>query len=380
MRIAINAALLGKRHTGVGSYIIGLIQSLSNLGHEVVVYGSSPLLPSGPGITLQRTPAFLAFGAGTLAGWLRSLWNIFVLPLKLLGSDTDAVVSQNAEGAVWCSVPQVLVIHDLIPMYYPEETPRLRGYYKRILPLVFKNTAAVVAVSQYTRNNLLRCFKLNPAGVYVASNSAKLRSGDEGTECRPARLPSAPYFLFVGTYAPRKNLETVVRALARIRNEVPESLVVVAYTDKWTSGCLHLVEELELSGRVIQLSGLTNQELDYVYRHATALFLLSEYEGFGLPALEAMLVGTPAVVSDSTALAEVVGDASPKLGAHDVDTASKVMLRLSTDQAYRQELQRLGTQRAHMFARVRPGDIVSEVLYQIVQSRDGELQPRELPR
>ena len=70
---------------------------------------------------------------------------------------------------------------------------------------------------------------------------------------------------------------------------------------------MQLVKELELTSRIIHLSDLTQQELEYVYSQATVLFLLSEYEGFGYPALESMAAGTAVVVSDSTALAEVVG-------------------------------------------------------------------------
>jgi glycosyltransferase involved in cell wall biosynthesis len=380
LRIAINAALLGKRHTGVGTYIIGLIRGLTSLGHEVVVYGNSPLIPTGPDIVLRKTPNSIAFGAGPFAGPLRLLWDLFVLPLKLLGSNTDAIVSQNAEGMLWCSVPQMLVVHDLIPLYYPEETPRLRNYYKKILPLVFANTAAVVAVSQYTRNDLLQQYNLSPANVHVAYDGVTQSSEDEEIECRPASFPIQPYFLFVGTFAPRKNLETVVRALARIRNEVPESLVIVAYTDKWAQGCLQLIRELGLADRIIHLAGLTSQELAYVYGRATALFLLSEYEGFGLPALEAMLAGTPAVVSYSTALAEVVGDAALKISAHDIDAATAAMLRLSTDQAYRQEFRRPGVQRAETFTWTRTGDRISAILSQVVQSRNRKFRATESPR
>ena len=141
-----------------------------------------------------------------------------------------------------------------------------------------------------------------------------------------ADFRSEPYFLFVGTFSPRKNLETLIRALAKARDHVRESLLIVAYPDKWSTGNLRLAEELGLGNRIVHMCGLTNQEMSFVYGHATALFLLSEYEGFGFPALEAMLAGTPAVVSDSTALAEVVGDAALKINAHDVDAAAKAML------------------------------------------------------
>jgi glycosyltransferase involved in cell wall biosynthesis len=379
LRIAINAALLGKRPTGVGTYIIGLIQSLTSLGHEVLVYSSSPLV-SGLAITLQKTPSSIAFDAGPFAGLLRLLWNLFVLPIKLLGTNIDAVISQNAEGVIWCSVPQVLVVHDLIPLFYPEEAPRLRSYYKKLLPHVLEHTAVVIGVSQHTRSDLLQHYRLNPASVHVAYNGVLQSSEDHRLECEPTGFPSEPYFLFVGTFAPRKNLETVIRALAQVRDRVRESLLIVAYADKWSSDRLRLANELGLRDRIVHVYGLTNPEMSCVYSRATALFLLSEYEGFGLPPLEAMLVGTPAVVSDSTALAEVVGNAALRISAHDVDAAAEAMFRLSTDQAYRQELRMQGIQRAQTFTWDHTGEKVNEILFQVVQSRESKPRSTRSPR
>ena len=380
MRIAINAALLGKRHTGVGRYIVGLVQSLSSLGHEVLVYSSSTLVPECPSIRLRKTPSSIAFGASPFAGPLRLLWNLFVLPMRLRGAKVDAVVSQNAEGAIWCSVPQVLVVHDLIPVLYPEEAPRLRRYYRKILPHVLKHTAAVVAVSYHTRSDLLQHFDVNPASVHVVYDGVPHSLEDQSPDSMPAGFPSDPYFLFIGNFSPRKNLETVIRALAKIRNHVCESLLIVAYPDKWSSGCLRLANELGLRDRIVHMSGLSDREMGFVYRHATALFLLSEYEGFGLPLLEAMLAGAPAVVSDSTALAEIAGDVALKINAHDVSAAAAAMLRLSTDHTYRQELRQLGIKWACTFSWALTGHAVSEILSRIVKSRECKSRSTSSPQ
>jgi len=380
LRIAINAAVLGKRYTGVGTYIAGLIQSLTRLGHEVVVYGSSPLIPSGPGITRTVTPSWIAFDAGRSSGFWRLLWNLFILPLRLSNRKLDAVVSQNAEGLLWSSIPQLLVVHDLIPLHYPEEAPRLRRYYKRVLPLVLKRSAAVVTVSNYTRSDLLQHYKLNPTNIHVAYDGVEQRPLARRAETMPARFPVEPYFLFVGTFSPRKNLETVLRALEKVRDRVRESLLIVAYPDQWASGSLRLAEELGVSGRITHQAGLRDEEMSYAYEHATALFLLSDYEGFGLPALEAMLAGTPTVVSDSTALAEVVGDAAIKISAHDVSAAAEAMLRLSTDDAYREQMRRVGVKRAQKFTWMRTGTTISEILSRVVPSRDARPQSTRAPQ
>lgn len=359
---------------------MGLVRSLSALGHEILVYGSSPNLPRGPGITIYKSPPWISYNAWPLAGLFRLLWNLIVLPAKLSGQNIQAVISQNAEGAIWCSIPQLLVVHDLIPLCYPKEAPRLRSYYTKLLPHVLGHSAAIVAVSQHTRNDILQYYKLRPGIVHVAYDGVEQPS----LEAQPARMPlgspTGPYFLFVGTFSPRKNLQTLVRALGQAQGDVRESLLIVAYPDKWTSECMELAKKLGLSDRVIHLSGLADQEMAYLYAHATALFLLSEYEGFGLPALEAMAAGTPAVVSDSTALAEVVADAAVKINAHDSEAVARAMQRLSTDSAYRKELARRGVERARTFTWLQTGRRISEILSGIIHRDDKNSQAVTVPQ
>jgi glycosyltransferase involved in cell wall biosynthesis len=380
LRIAVNAALIGTRYSGVATCTVGLIDCLSELGHEVVVYGSSPHLAKGKRVKVAKVSPSLAFDKGSIAALLRFMWNQTILPLRLLHDNVDIVISQNTDGSFWSPAAQALVVHDLIPLLYPDEAPRLHSYYNRVLPFVMKRTAAIVAVSQNSRNDLVRRYRLDPAKVHVVYNGLTSALGEPASDDKPAGVRSSRYFLFVGTFAPRKNLETVIRALATVRNEIPESLVVVAYPDRWTASCLRTVGELGLSDRIIHLNGLTNEELTTVYRHATALFLLSEYEGFGFPPLEAMLLGTPAVVSDSTALAEVVGDAALRIKSHDVDAAAEAMRKLSTDQNYRHGLRQLGMQKARTYTWARTAATLDEVLWQIAQQDGKKATTREQSR
>ncbi len=343
------------------------------------MFSGSDQISTGPGITVVMTPLALAFDSPSRARRLRFLWNQLVLPLKVLCRGCDVVISHNAEGALWSPVPQVLVVHDLIPLLYPEEAPRLHRYYKRILPRVIKRTAAVIAVSQHTRNDLVEHYKLEAAKVRVVYNGLNVRKAIR-SERRPVGLQVDRYFLFVGTFAPRKNLSTVTRAFAKVRDEVRESLVIVAYPDPWLSDYHRLIEEFEMRDRVIHLSNLTDDELAHVYRHATALFLLSEYEGFGFPPLEAMLAGTPAVVSDGTALDEVMGDAALRINAHDVEGAAQAMRSLSTDEQLRQRLQRAGAAKVSNYTWNKASEGLSVILKEVARPNNRAAKVRELSR
>jgi len=363
VRIGVNAALLGDRYYGVDSYILGLIGCLADLGHEVTVYTSSPRVPGSAQVKLRRSCKLLRFDKGPGASALRFLWNQAVLPLRLIKDSIDVVFCQNIDAMLRPPVSQILVIHDIIPLLYPEEAPGLHKYYKFVLPRTFRRADALVTVSDTSRKDIIKCYgAAGAANICVGHEGVGSAVSNPAKDRKPSGFQCQSFFLFVGTFCPRKNLATVIEALAMSGKEIGESLVVVAYADKWMPAAMQKIAELNVSERVVFLSDLQPEELGYLYDHATALFLLSEYEGFGLPVLEAMSAGTPAVVSDTGALAEVVGDAAIKIKAHDVNAAAAIMSRLSVDQQFRQEWQRKGLQRSRAFTWQRTGEQLARLL------------------
>jgi len=367
VRVAINAVSIGEQYTGIGTYVCGLIECLTAIGHEVIVYGSSEHIPRRKGIQIAKTSPRLTADHGSSAAVARFAWTNIALPARLKRDRADILISPSVEGSLWYRIPQIIVVHDLIPLLYPGEAPRLHVYYKRVLPLLLRRTSVVIAVSGHTRDDLVREFSLPPERVRVIYNGLSSQLVDSAASQKPAGLQSDKFFLFVGTFAPRKNLQSVLLALARVRHEISESLVIVSYPDRWYKAVLQLVADCDLSDRIAILNGLQIAEMNYLYRHATALFLLSEYEGFGYPPMEAMLCGTPAVVSNSTSLAEVAGVAAVKVDAHDIDTAAATMLRLSRDLDYRYKLGEAGVDRARQFTWARAGLELNEALPHAVE-------------
>ena len=171
-----------------------------------------------------------------------------------------------------------------------------------------------------------------------------------------------PYFLFVGTFSPRKNLKAALAAFATISPFIPECFVIVAYPDRWADDIRELSVRLSVAGRITYRSGLTTEQLIGLYRHATALVLLSEYEGFGLPPLEAMAIGTPSIVSDSTSLGEIVGDAALKVGCTDLHAIASAMKTMSTTPDVRCEFRERGHRQAAKYNRERSVKVLQKAL------------------
>lgn len=349
MRLGFNATFMGDRHNGISTYAEGLIASLLQQRHEVVLYASKMYRQPTAGLELHRTPPWLCADHGSLANLCRIAWMQTALPFLLRNSDVQLFLSPTVEGMLLPPVDQIVQVHDLIPLFYPQECPRLVHYYRYALPRVMSASRMVFVDSEHTKRDLVDAYSISEEKIAVIYPGIHDEFFASGSALRPRGVEFEKYFVFVGTYAPRKNLETVVRAFANIATDVPENLVVIARDDPRAQRIEALACRLGVGDRIRFLSGLSVPELVYVYRHATALLLLSEYEGFGYPPLEAMATGTPAIVSDGTSLAEVVGGAAIKVPARDVDAAAAAMRAVASDADYRSEYRRRGSEWVQKF-------------------------------
>jgi glycosyltransferase involved in cell wall biosynthesis len=257
-------------------------------------------------------------------------------------------------------VPAVVTVHDLSFLRMPEAFPRLQARYLALATRVSARRAAVlVAVSEFTRREVVRLLGVPPERVVAIPNGCDPR-------CRPlppedvaalrARLELPERFvLAVGTLQPRKNLAVLLRAFAGLRRGwraedgvAPD--LVVAGAPGWGgvdvrthADALGLSECLHLPGFVPQ------EDLPALYNAALCLAMPSRYEGFGLPALEAMACGTAVIVADASSLPEVVGDVGLRVGPDDAAGWTAALRRLSTDEDARRQVAARGPGRAAAF-------------------------------
>ena len=354
MRIAFNGAFLDASHHGTGTYTRGLLRGLIALGEasdDIIFYThSSDEIPAGCGVCRRITSKFLGAGGGSLANVSRFIWTQAVLPLRLRRDKVDVFLSPLAEGMLCSAARQVIIVYDLIPLLYPEESPRLHYYFKYILPSILRKAKRVVAISEHARRDIVRHFGVPPERVAVVYGGIEqFYFSTNGAQPPNLSLPEN-FFLFVGTFSPRKNLRTIIRAFAQIHKEIPHRLVVVARRDrKFAPEVLLLAQKLGILDKITILSNLSSQELLFVYRRASALLLLSEYEGFGYPPLEAMAVGTPAIVSEGTAVSEVVGDAALTVLLDDIPAVSDAMRKMALDKGLRSSYIQLGLHHSRQF-------------------------------
>jgi glycosyltransferase involved in cell wall biosynthesis len=254
-----------------------------------------------------------------------------------------------------CRVPSVFTLHDLAFRFYPEtHTPLNRWFHTLMMPHFLRATDMVIAVSENTKTDVMRLYGLDEEKIRVIYEGVNPRFHPVNLEARSAvrqkyGLPEG-YILSVGTIEPRKNLTTLLQAYWTLRGRGSGYRLVIAGKKGWLNEEFYRqLRRLGLEDDVLLLGFVPDEDLPALYSAATLFAFPSLYEGFGLPPLEAMACGTPVVVSDTSSLPEVVGDAGIKIGPRDVRGFARAMEQVLMDEPLQKEMSHSGEQQARGF-------------------------------
>lgn len=249
--------------------------------------------------------------------------------------------------------PCMVTIHDLLFEAYPQFFPPL---FRLRSTCLMRSAAArsehVFTVSNYSRGEIIARYSIRPDKVTVLHNGVDTRRFRPGDEDRAAVLSRGlvpnGYILSVGRLDRRKNHVSLLEAYARMKQPLPD-LVIVGQRDFRYEQVYQAVERLQLQARVKILENAADDLLPALYRHAALFVYPSWAEGFGMPPLEAMASGVPAIVCNSTALPEVVGEQAVLVEPGDVDQLAAAMQTLLSGGSDTDRLRREGPARAAAF-------------------------------
>lgn len=283
------------------------------------------------------------------------------IPLKLRRLGAELLHSPHYVRPLLCTIPSVVTIHDCIHLLFPQYLPnRMAWRYARyMMGSAIRHSAVVFTVSEASRADILRFYPwAEPNKVHVVPNAIDSELLEDPGEEEKARVREryqlhGRFVLFAGNVKPHKNLERLIRAFARVREQGGhEDLQLLLIGDDVSRyGALRrAVEATGLRQDVRFFGFVPHHTLAALYRMASVFAFPSLYEGFGLPPLEAMSCGTPVVTSRMSSLPEVVGDAALLVDPYDVEDIANGICRVLDDDHFRDQLVEKGIARAQTFS------------------------------
>lgn len=323
-----NEANLTAHRVGVNQYAFNLLHALYQhpSGHQYVIYLKTPVLPDLPPARPDWQYRVIPFP---------KLWTQTRLPfdLYLHTPRPDVFFSMTHYSPRWSPVPTVMAVMDLGFLLYPDHNQlTLKDFHqlKSWTSYSIKKAAKVIAISENTRRDIIKHYHKSPRDVvvtYLGYDSNVFHPVADRRILEKYRIKQ-PYFLFVSSLKPSKNIIGLVKGFSRFPDK--KYTLVIAGKKAWLyDEIFALVKRLHLESRVIFTGFLENREVPVLMTMSTGFVLPSFYEGFALPALEAMACGTPVAVSHVANLPEIAGDAVVYVDPHSVASITRALTRLT---------------------------------------------------
>jgi glycosyltransferase involved in cell wall biosynthesis len=281
------------------------------------------------------------------------LWYDVKVPAVLKKYEADVFLSCDGFCSLTTDVPQCLLVHDLSFLHYPSLIRKSHLlFYKHFTPRFLKKAKTLLTVSEFSKKDIVYQYKIDAGRINIVPNAAKANFHpltDAEKEAVKSRLTGGKdYFIYAGAIHPRKNLMNLLKAFSVFKKKQKSNWkLVLAGRLAWKYK--EIVEGLQTykyREDVIQTGYLQEKELAEVMGAAYGLIYPSLWEGFGVPVLEAMSSGIPAITSGNSAMEEIAKDAALYADPGDYNDIAEKMILLYKDESLRSTLVEKGKKRA----------------------------------
>lgn len=368
LKIAVDIRAVSGERTGKEWYTYSLLEAIAEEDHRNHYYlytrYKSPFLKLPDNFTIIKLnlPLFLWHPLIVLDMWLKKMDVLL------------ATSSYIAPSLCFFKYPKpIVVIHDTVAFLFPKKHQwKATAIEKTTVGLALKNAYKIIAVSQNTRDDIIKLFKVNKEKIKVIAEASRknFKVIDNKQIIQSTldkhNLPNK-FILFVGTLEPRKNLVCLIKSYNLLSSELKNEykLVIVGRKGWYYKEIFRTVKEHNLEDKVIFTGYVPDEDLPVILNTATVFIMPSLYEGFGLPLLEAFACGTPVITSDNSALREVAGTACQTINPEDETEVAKVIAKVLSNPELRATMRAKGLDRVKFFTWSHAANEVLDIIEKI---------------
>lgn len=363
MVIGIDIRLIGKKRTGDEVVFFNLVKNLAqiNTDHEFELFtditDEEVLEDMAKQLEISGNKRFKIVALKTPN---RFSWNFWSLGAHLRKHPVDIYHTQYiTPWFVPRRIKIVTIIHDISFNFFCRFIKWSDLLFlKMLIPISLKRADAIVAVSEFTKKEIVSYYNVDPKKIYVAYNSIAdefltLASEEKKAEARKKYGLPEKYILYVGTLQPRKNIPHLIEAFARISDRLPEMKLVIGgnrNAHNFDKRIDKKIEKLKIGEKIVFAGYIDDEDKSAVFAAAHVFAFPSLYEGFGIPVLEAMSQQVPVLASDIAPLREVGADGALYGSCENLDNFAEMLYNSCADNQLRSRLILAGTKQARIYS------------------------------
>lgn len=257
----------------------------------------------------------------------------------------DLFLSPDGFLALGAKCKQLPVIHDINFLHNPKDSKYLTAkYYNYFFPKYAQAACRIATVSEYSKNDISKNYRISPDKIDVVYNGINdgymPLAADEQQKVRDKYTQGNPYFLFVGSLSPRKNLARLLQAfeIFKAQQRTDMKLVLVGTVYCGEGEVKRVLDKMQFKEEVVFAGRLDQEELEKVMASSFALTYVPYFEGFGIPLVEAMQCDIPVISSNTTSMPEIAGNAALLVDPFKAEEIAQAMSQLYNDSALREQL------------------------------------------
>ena len=280
------------------------------------------------------------------------IWFEFRIGRALKKYNIDVFWSPDGFLNLRTHVPQIASIHDINFHVYPKDLPKIVSYYyNRFFPKFARKANRILTVSNFSKEELIKYYQIEKSKISIIYNSAddlyKPLTEVEKQKVRNRISKGRPYFLFVGSLHPRKNIQRLLLAFARFASNNQEIDLVIVGSPLWKKNRIEM--PLKVKHRIHFTGYVEQDKLAKITGSAYILSYLTYYEGFGIPLVEAMKCGIPILAANASCLPEIAGNAASFCDPFDIEDIATKMNELCQKEIH-DSMSKKALKRAELFS------------------------------